>query len=403
MDNTQEVPVVRLTIKPHPNADRIEIAEVAGYQSIVKKGQFKTGDLAAYIPEQSVVPDCTIEELGLTGRLAGSKKNRVKIVRLRGIYSQGLIYPAREGWKEGQDVANELGIVKWVPAPPRSLHGRTVNMRKVKRPSVATNATLNHKTLQLQRYPKLLEGKDVVVTEKVHGTFCGLTLLPEHCAIPGVGRIVTFSKGLGAAGHFYPLNDAKNSGVAYVKIAKQYERQIRLLEQTEHYDPDRPIMLLGEIYGVQDLKYSATNELDFRAFDVFIGKHSPKPTALERFVRRFPKASQWLGLQALAWRLALRREAPSEPTGYHLDYDDMLATCAQVGIPTVPELYRGPYDYEAVKALAEGNETVSGNELHIREGVVVKPLKDERGHAGRYNLKYVSPTYKLRGGGTEYN
>ncbi|MGQ5640103.1 MULTISPECIES: hypothetical protein [unclassified Streptomyces] len=51
-----------------------------------------------HIPEQSVLPPGLIEELGLTGRLAGGGRraaggeaNRVKSVRLRGELSQGIV------------------------------------------------------------------------------------------------------------------------------------------------------------------------------------------------------------------------------------------------------------------------------------------------------------------------
>jgi hypothetical protein len=107
---TFETKVVRLVIEPHKDADTLEIALIGGYRAVVPKGQFKTGDLAAYIQEASIVPDEIIEEMGLTGRLAGSKHNRVKALRLRGIFSQGLVYPARSHWNEGDNVMDEMGI-----------------------------------------------------------------------------------------------------------------------------------------------------------------------------------------------------------------------------------------------------------------------------------------------------
>ena len=48
-----------LRIEPHPNADRLELAAVGGYRCVVGKGSFTDGDLAAYIPEGSVCPDCS--------------------------------------------------------------------------------------------------------------------------------------------------------------------------------------------------------------------------------------------------------------------------------------------------------------------------------------------------------
>ena len=44
-----EAKVYRLKIEEHPNADALEIARVGDYRSIVRKGQYKTGDLGVYI------------------------------------------------------------------------------------------------------------------------------------------------------------------------------------------------------------------------------------------------------------------------------------------------------------------------------------------------------------------
>ena len=69
--------VYALRIEQHPNADRLELAAIGGFRCVVGKGSFVDGDLAAYIPEAAVCPDWLIAELGLEGKLAGSKKNRV--------------------------------------------------------------------------------------------------------------------------------------------------------------------------------------------------------------------------------------------------------------------------------------------------------------------------------------
>ncbi|MFF3573041.1 helix-turn-helix domain-containing protein [Nocardia jiangxiensis] len=93
---------------------------------MVVKGQFSTGDHAVYIPEQAIVHDPLIEELGLTGKLAGRQRNRVKAVRLRGEVSQGIVCRPRQlhgadltqAAAAGTDFAELLGITKWVPPVP---------------------------------------------------------------------------------------------------------------------------------------------------------------------------------------------------------------------------------------------------------------------------------------------
>jgi RNA ligase (TIGR02306 family) len=89
--------VRRLTILPHPDADALAIAQIGGYAAVVGKNQFRTGDLAVYIPETAVLPEGLIAELNLTGKLAGPDKNRVHPLRLRGILSQGFAWRRAPG------------------------------------------------------------------------------------------------------------------------------------------------------------------------------------------------------------------------------------------------------------------------------------------------------------------
>lgn len=144
--STFTVPVVRINaIEPIEGADAIELAVIGDYRSVIRKGQYQPGDLAVYIPEQAVLPAVLIERLGLTGKLAGADHNRVKAVKLRGALSQGILYSIdydsnsasctmelldASVWtfvKEGDNVADDLGIVKWNPPIPTHLSGEVYN------------------------------------------------------------------------------------------------------------------------------------------------------------------------------------------------------------------------------------------------------------------------------------
>jgi RNA ligase (TIGR02306 family) len=136
-----ECKVYKLEILPHPNADAIELAKVGDYLSIVKKGDFQTGDLGVYIPEAAICPNWLIVELGLEGKLAGKDKNRVKAIKLRGVLSQGLVLRVKcvDGIygidnehhflsvKEGDVVTEFLGIAKWEPPIPVHMAGEVWN------------------------------------------------------------------------------------------------------------------------------------------------------------------------------------------------------------------------------------------------------------------------------------
>jgi RNA ligase (TIGR02306 family) len=90
--STFTAPVVRIrAIEAIPGADAIELAVVGDYRSVVRKGQFQPGSVAVYLPESAIVPDALLEQLGLTGKLAGPDKNRVKAIKLRGCLSQGIL------------------------------------------------------------------------------------------------------------------------------------------------------------------------------------------------------------------------------------------------------------------------------------------------------------------------
>ena len=105
-------------IEKHPNADRLRIATVKGWQCIIGLDDFKEGELIIFIPPDSVLPDELIDKYKLEFVRKGG---RVKTVKLRKFISQGLCLPIPEGknWKEGKSVATELGITKYEPPKAR--------------------------------------------------------------------------------------------------------------------------------------------------------------------------------------------------------------------------------------------------------------------------------------------
>jgi RNA ligase (TIGR02306 family) len=185
-----ECKVYKLEILPHPNADAIELAKVGDYLSIVKKDVFKTGDLGVYIPEAAICPNWLIIELGLEGKLAGKDENRVKAIKLRGILSQGLIYPMSydtsyqsdsvvpvifndkgERWEanEGDIVNDFLGITKWEPPIPVHMAGEVWN---------AHGYTLKYDIENFKRFVKTFHKNEVFELE----VFCdahGNPILPK--------------------------------------------------------------------------------------------------------------------------------------------------------------------------------------------------------------------------------
>jgi len=349
--STFEVKVYRLKIESHPNAHSLELARIGDYLSVVRKGQYQTGDLAVYIPEQAIVPSAILEEMGLAGKLAGSQKDRVKAMKLRGILSQGIIYP-NKGWALGQDVTAELGITKFEPPVPTALAG-----------DVGSGAPRFKFDIEnIKKFPDIFRpGEIVVMTEKIHGSCLILAHMPPNMRKPDMidGRFVVISKGLAEDGLYFKDNE-KNQNNSYIKTLRDTE----ILTRFAKYVPDEyhePVYMVGELIGVQDMKYGvAGGRLQFRMFGVKVGD----------------TWTSWEQLESMA-RLFL--------------------------IPLVPVLYRGPFSKEALEKHTNGKEQVTGREQHIREGVVVYPII-ERYHPdiGRVFLKSVSEAYHLRKEGTEF-
>lgn len=373
-----KVTVEKLRILEHPNADALELAEVGLYRAVVRKGDYKTGDYALYIPEQAVLPPELIEEFGLTGRLAGSSKDRVKAVRLRGELSQGIVcrpkalahlwrggeYEDRsryEGLMEdiaGTDYAADLGVTKWVPPVPVGMAGQV---------EPAPNLIPWGDIENIKRYPDIFApGEQVVVTEKIHGTCFLLTYSRTD------GQVWVTSKGQGSKSLALLESDTN----LYWRAARYWNLPQVAADLAAYLDQDQ-VGLFGEVYGkgVQDLHYGADASRDetlgFALFDIAVRSNG---------VSKF--------LDAEVWDMALL----SVP-GDHKR------------IPTVPLLYAGPYDYEKIASMADNWESVTAKRLHLREGVVVRSAVERRSEVtgGRAIAKFISPAYLTRGGDvTEY-
>lgn len=373
--STFACPVVRVTIEPHPNADQIEIARVGDFQSIVRKGQLKTGDLACYVPEQAVLPEWLLVQMNLwdadknKGALAGSAGNRVKAIKLRGVVSQGLVLP-QSTHQEGDDMAEFLGVIKYEPPIPTHFAGRIVG--------ADLSSTHKYDFENLKRQPDLFEdGSEVVITEKIHGTMIQIGVVPSYQSSEKffAGRVVLSSKGLGAKGFVLDHTDETN---LYVQAAKNHGLLQSMLDVFGELADKRslPVFIVGEVFGVtqtsggnkgiQDLIYTG-KILDFRAFDICVGNRGCET---------------------------------------YLSWDEFVRACAALQVEHVPLLFRGPYSKQTVLDYTDGPTTLQaeGAPAHIREGVVVKSaVESHHPLFGRRIAKSISNAYLLRSEATEYN
>lgn len=110
------------------DADAIELARVRGWSVVVKKGQFSVGDRVVYIEVDAALPTADPRFAFLAARgtkvLAGERVHVLRTARLRGVYSQGIIFPLADFPEFADPVGGDeldalIGVVKWEPpAPP---------------------------------------------------------------------------------------------------------------------------------------------------------------------------------------------------------------------------------------------------------------------------------------------
>jgi RNA ligase (TIGR02306 family) len=340
-------------VREHPNADSLDLANVGnkdGYQVVLGRGQFKSGDLVVYVPEGAIVPDAILEELGLIGKLGGRTKNVVKAIRLRGEVSQGLVY-APGDWDlldfdgyfaSGENLAESLGVVKFVPEVAIAMSG-VIEAAPDLRPMFEVES--------VRKYHKVFEeGESVEITEKIHGTCFVATY---HVA---EDVLQVSSKGLSKDHHALKESDSN----LYWRAAHEYNLLDVLQDLALGFPLADSFSVYGEVYGegVQDLHYGVNSRKGKVGFAVYA------------MLLKTRMGEQWVSPHAMLPQ----------------------------SVPCVPVLYIGPYSRGIVAELTEGPEQVSGKELHMREGVVVQgnPPRNSTMLRGLALVKSVSETYLTR-------
>jgi RNA ligase (TIGR02306 family) len=166
-------------IREHPNADSLEICELLGWQTVVKKGIHKEGDKVVFITIDSIVPRYHWSDF-LADKNNPDKPIRIKNIKLRGEYSSGLVIPLIEfplqftACDEGHDVTELLGITKYIKEIPANLSGENVgDFPSHLAPKTDEDNGLNDPSLVEEVFNS---DNEITITSKIDGSSCTLVV-----------------------------------------------------------------------------------------------------------------------------------------------------------------------------------------------------------------------------------
>ena len=320
-------------LSPIAGADRIELARVAGWQCVVKKGEFRAGDLAVYLEIDAVPPDREAfawlwQPKGQRG-VARPETFRIRTLRLRGTLSQGLLMPLAQagvsGGAEGDDLTAQLGITKYEPPAPSGMGDWRAGF-----PSLVPKTD----EMRVQAVPQVLEelrGQPFVATVKMDGTS---------------STFVMVDGALHACGRNHSIAEGEN---LYWYVAKKHRLADVLAESS--------LAIQGEIVGPGVQK----NPVGLKDKSLFV------------------------------FNIYDTR------TGEHLGDAELRKFCAQHALQAVPLAFEGERFDETVDSLLAKAEGTHAGTTHQREGIVIRPVTPMRSVVlgGRLSFKAISNRYLL--------
>ena len=295
-------------IKPIPGADNIEQGVIGGWNCIIQKGHYQVDDLVVVATTDAVIPQDLSDAMNVTNYLR--KGQRVRTVKLRGVYSECLIIPlkyAREAakhantkWDEGEDMMDVLKIFKYEPPAVQIQLSSGRKIRYHQNP----NFTVYYKFPNLKNVAGMFTENDVVeITRKLHGTNAryGIVKKRKLSIWDRVKRL--FGDKWAEYEYVYGSHNVEKGSDSqgfydtdvWATVAENLDIKNRLWALAKEYDIEQlgeGIIIYGEIFGAgiqKNYDYGLV-DMDFNGFDVKVnGEYQPTYHAWEII-------DSWLGL-----------------------------------------------------------------------------------------------------------
>lgn len=359
MENNNSVCFVGIIneIFPIEGADNIELGKIGGWSCILKKGEYQPGNMVIVATTDAVIPEKLSSGLGIKNYLR--KEERVRTIKLRGVYSECLIIPISfipiKYRKEGVDCMELLEIFKYEPPIATIQLSSGKKIRYSKNP----NFNIYYKFPNLKNVQGMFNEEDwVQITRKLHGTNARfgwvrknkLSLLDkikkffflhyeEYEYVYGSHNV---EKGSDTQG-FYSTD-------VWRTIAEKLDIKNKLKEMASRFkDIGSGIVIYGEIFGpgIQSNFDYGLDKIHFNVFDItFNGNYLP-PDIVE------------------------------DETEYYLELEH------------VPVLYNGLWNEEIQNSFVFNN-FINGTKIP-HEGIVIKPFNGGRNKVA----KVINPDYTI--------
>lgn len=350
-------------VKAIEGADNIEQAVIGGWNTIVKKGTHQAGQLVIVATTDAVIPLELSDKFGVTNYLR--KGQRVRTVKLRGVYSECLVIPITPGhevnYSDGQDMMGKLGIVKYEP-PVKQIQlasGRKIKWRDNQ------NFHIYYKFPNLKNVDGMFTEEDMVqITRKIHGTNAryGIVKKSKLGFWDKVKKFLRIADEWIDYEYIYGSHNCEKgsdsqgfySTDVWRTVAERDDIKDSLWDLAKMYGTKyigEGIILYGEIYGagIQKNYEYGLNEIEFEGFDIKVnGEYLPVDST------------------------------------YHLITNEL-------GLLHVETLYTGPWNQEIQDSFVFNN-FIEGTKVP-HEGIVIKHISGDR----KKVAKVINPDYLIYG------
>ena len=328
-------------IAPIQGADNIVLAKVLGFQSVVKKNEFAEGSLVVFVLPDTIMPEDPRWEW------LGKNHWRVKLVKLRGVYSQGVILPLSifnsidpNNVVEGQDVTETVGVLKFEKEPPKDLNAKGFLPSFIKK-------TDEPNLLGLPHWIEQFKGKEAVITLKYNGSSGSFFLNKGEFGV--CSRNLELKEGNNAfwnVAHKHSIEAKLRSFAAMLKLGNKDLTELP------------SVAVQGEVYG-EGLN---GNDLGIKGVDL----------ALFNLINVDARAychDSWLD-----------------------------AFCEDYRIPRVKIIWRGTFDF-TLEQLQEMADNLTYDNGTPAEGLVIRPVIEEITPEGeRLSAKVISRKFLAKKG-----